>query len=45
MLDNFIPLIVSFITPEIMDACFNPILLLYFIASVPGIIRLFTSWR
>lgn len=45
MIDHLIPLISSFISAEFLDAALYPLFCGYFIASVPGLLRLFTKWR
>ena len=45
MLDSMVPLIASFIRPEWLELAINPLFCIYFIGSVPGLIRYLTSWR
>ena len=45
MIPYLIPLISRFLNPEYLEMWAYPIFVLCFIGSVPGLIRLFTSWR
>lgn len=45
MIEYLIPLVSSFITPEFLDLAIYPIFCGYFVAGVPGLIRMFTKWR
>lgn len=45
MIPYMIPLISEFLHPEFLEMWVYPIFGLCFIGSVPGLIRLFTSWR
>lgn len=44
MLDSFVPLLAAFLDPEFMEWWLYPPFFGYFIASVPGLIRMFTKW-
>lgn len=45
MIPYMIPLISRFLNPEFLEMWAYPIFVLCFIGSVPGLVRLFTSWR
>lgn len=45
MLEYLVPLIASFIRPDWLELAIYPIFCIYFIGSIPGLLRLFTSWR
>lgn len=45
MMENFVALVASFATAGMMDYVFYPVMLVYFVASVPGLIRWACKWR
>lgn len=45
MIHFLIPLVASFVQSSFMEYFVIPLFCLYFIGAVPGLIRLFTSWR
>ena len=45
MIENFVPLLASYFSPDMLEMWVYPFFFLCFIGAVPGLIRLFTEWR
>lgn len=45
MIENLVPLVASFVNSGFLEMWCLPLFALYFVISVPGIIRAFTAWR